>query len=96
MPVLLTISEESRRMEEMMKMYAASGFGMGMNNLPTEATLTVNTASPLIAKLSDMAEDKREQIAAYLYQLAVLSQRKLSADELQKFLGDSYAMLESL
>ena len=43
-----------------------------------------------------MDADKREQTAAYLYQLALLSQRKLSADELQKFLRDSYAMLETL
>ena len=95
-PVLLTISEESRRMEEMMKMYAASGFGMGMNKIPTDATLTVNTASPLIAKLSAMDDAKKEQTASYLYQLAMLSQRKLSAEELQKFLGDSYAILSSL
>ena len=95
-PVLLTISEESRRMEEMMKMYAASGFGMGMNEIPTDATLTVNTASPLISKLSSMDDTKKEQTASYLYQLAMLSQRKLSAEELQKFLSDSYAILSSL
>ena len=79
-----------------MKMYAASGFGMGMNEIPTDATLTVNTASPLIAKLSAMDDAKKEQTASYLYQLAMLSQRKLSAEELQKFLGDSYAILSSL
>lgn len=92
-PVLLTISEESRRMEEMMKMYAMSGMNMGMGAFPTEATLTVNTASPLIQKLGTMEGDKQEQTAAYLYQLALLSQRKLTAEELQKFLADSYTML---
>ena len=95
-PVLLTISEESRRMEEMMRMYAASGFGPAMSDLPTEETLTVNTASPLIAKLGTMEGAAKENTAAYLYQLALLSQRKLGAEELQKFLRDSYAMLESL
>jgi molecular chaperone HtpG len=92
-PVLLTISEESRRMEEMMKMYAMSGMNMG-GAFPTDATLTVNTASPLIQKLGVMEGDRQEQTAAYLYQLALLSQRKLTAEELQRFLRDSYGMLD--
>ncbi|MBQ7346975.1 MAG: molecular chaperone HtpG [Clostridia bacterium] len=93
-PVLLTISEESRRMEEMMKMYAMSGMNMGMSSFPTEATLTVNTASPLIAKLGTLDDEKQEKTAAYLYELALLSQRKLTAEELQKFLADSYSVLD--
>lgn len=93
-PVLLTISEESRRMEEMMKMYSMSGMNMGMGAFPTEATLTVNTASPLIAKLGVMEGEKQEKTAAYLYGLALLSQRKLTADELKKLLADGYALLD--
>ena len=95
-PVLLTISEESRRMEEMMKMYAMSGMNMGMGAFPTDATLTVNTASPLIAKLGTMEGARQEQTAAYIYELALLSQRKLTADELQKFLKDSYSVLDMI
>ncbi|MBQ9806837.1 MAG: molecular chaperone HtpG [Clostridia bacterium] len=91
-PVLLTISEESRRMEEMMKMYAMNGMGT-MGAFPLEATLTVNTASPLIAKISSMETEKQETAARYLYELAQLSQRKLGAEELQKFLKDSYTVL---
>ncbi len=94
-PTLLTISEESRRMEEMMKLYAMSGMAMG-GAFPTEATLTVNTKSPLIAKLSEMEGEKQERIAAYLYRLALLSQRKLTAEELQSFLADSYGVLGML
>lgn len=94
-PVLLTISEESRRMEEMMKMYAMSGMNLGMS-YPTEATLTVNTLSPLIGRLGTMEGEKQKKTAAYLYQLALLSQRKLSAEELQRFLADSYNVLEML
>ena len=93
-PTLLTISEQSRRMEEMMKLYSMGGMNVG--DFPTEVTLTVNTASPLIARLDAMEEDKRERTAAYLYQLSLLSQRKLSAEELQKFLTDSYAVLNLL
>ncbi len=92
-PLLLTVSEESRRMEEMMKMYSMSGMG-GMGAFPTEETLTVNTTSPLIAKLSAMEGETQEKTAAYLYRLALLSQRKLSGDELKQFLADGYAILD--
>ena len=94
-PLLLTVSEESRRMEEMMKLYAMSGMGMA-GSFPTEATLTINTASPLISKLSGMEGEKQEKTAAYLYQLALLSQRKLTAEELQRFLSTGYGVLEML
>ena len=93
-PLLLTVSEESRRMEEMMKLYAMSG--MAMPPFPTEATLTVNTSAPLIEKLKGMEETKQEKAAAYLYQLALLAQRKLTAEELQSFLANSYGVLELL
>jgi HSP90 family molecular chaperone len=78
-----------------MKMYAMSGMNFG-GAFPVDVTLTVNTASPLIAKLETMEEEKRESTASYLYQLAQLSQRKLTAEELQKFLKDSYAVLDLL
>ena len=94
-PVLLTISEESRRMDEMMKLYAMNGMGTG-GAFPTEATLTVNTKNALIAKLGEMEEDKREKTATVLYQLALLSQRKLTAEELQSFLSNSYGVLGML
>ena len=94
-PVLLTISEESRRMEEMMKLYAMSGMAMG-GSFPTDATLTVNTASPLIRKLSELEGEKQEKTATCIYQLALLSQRKLSAEELKAFLSNSYGLLEQL
>ena len=83
-------------MEEMMKMYAMSGMSMGMGAFPTDATLTVNTASPLIGKLGGMEGDRQEQTATYIYELALLSQRKLTAEELRKFLKDSYSVLDMI
>jgi len=93
-PLILTVSEESRRMEEMMKMYAMAGMNMGA--FPQELTLTVNTASPLIAKLGGMDAERRDRVASYLYHLTLLSQRKLTAEELQKFLSDSYTIVDLL
>ena len=94
-PVLLTIPEEARRMEEMMKLYAMSGAGE-LPPFPTEATLTVNTRNALVARLGDMEPEKREKTATAIYQLALLSQRKLTADELQSFLSNSYGLLGML
>ena len=77
-----------------MKMFAAGG--EGMPNIPVEATLVLNSASPLINGLSDKAandKDTAELIARQIYSLALISQRKLSADELRSFLSDSYGIL---
>ena len=95
-PALITLSEESRRMDEMLKLYAMNGMNMGMNSYPQEIMLTLNLSSPLISKLEAMEGEKQEVMASYLYGLAQLSQKKLSAQELQKFLADSYNVLELL
>lgn len=98
-PALLTVSEQSRRMEDMMKMYAMSGMDVGSNPFPTESTLTLNASSPLITKLSGVDEADHERaklIAGQIYRLSVLAQRKLSADELQSFLSDSFKVLGML
>ena len=92
-PALITLSEQSRRMDEMLKLYAMNGMNMGMSSYPQEVTLTLNLSSPLISKLEGAEGEKQEVMAAYLYGLAQLSQKKLSAEELQKFLSDSYTVL---
>lgn len=98
-PVVLNISEESRRMDDMMKMYRMSGSDMGGMNFPSEMTLVINSANPLIKRLIAIsAEDaeKAKSIAKQAYTLALLAQRQLSASELQAFLSDSFDMLEKL
>ena len=98
-PAVLNISEDTRRMEDMMKMYRMSGKDMGGMKFPTEMTLVLNGSSTLIKRLSDMAEtdtEKTKKLSKQLYTLALLSQRQLDADELQDFLSDSFDMLENL
>ena len=92
-PAILNISEESRRLEEMMRLY---GMGDSGASLPTEMTLVVNSDSPLISKLAEYAEnntEKAEKIASYIYKLSLLSQKKLSAEEMQSFLADGFDIL---
>ena len=93
-PAILSLPEESRRFDDMMKFYAAAGSGAAMPATAAE-TLTLNlsneTAAALFAKETFNGRDRL--LAKHLYALAALSQRKLSADELETFLSDSYRLL---
>jgi len=92
-PAILNVTEESRRMEEMMRLY---GMGDGAS-FPTESTLILNTASPLVQKLeSETDDEKAKQIASYLYKISLLSQKKFSAEEMQSFMKDSFEILMKL
>ncbi len=96
-PAILNISEETRRMEDMMRMYRMRG-GADDMKFPTEINLVINAASPLIKRLADIAEadiNKAKKLAKQTYTLALLSQRQLTADELQGFLSDSFDILEN-
>ena len=93
-PAFLNISEESRRMEEMMRMYRMGGDGEFA--FPLEMSLILNTASPLIEKLASLIPEdssKAETIASYIYKLSLLSQRKLNAEEMEAFLNDGFHIL---
>ncbi len=89
-PAMLNLSEESRRMNDMMKMY-----GMDAGSMQTEATLVLNRRSSLVKKLMACEnKEAKEKAAGQIYLLALLSQRQLTAEELKRFLADSYAGLE--
>lgn len=97
-PAILNISEESRRVEEMMKLYAMSGEGP-MGSYTTEMTLVLNARNSLIRKIGELAGNDRvlaERIASQVYSLSLLSQRQMSGEELCRFLDASYEILEKL
>ena len=98
LPSVLTVSEESRRMEEMMKMYAMQSGGE-IPEFPVAYNMTVNNASPLIARLSVLTTEepeKAEMMASLIYRLSMLAQRKLNADELSALLSECFALLGTL
>ncbi len=98
LPAMLTVSEQSRRMEEMMKLYAMQSGGE-TPDFPTEYTLMINNAAPLTARLVDLTDSdpaKAETIAAQIWRLSTLAQRKLTAEELTAFLTESYNILTQL
>lgn len=92
LPLMLTVSEESRRFSEMMKLY-----GMGEGMPAPEGELILNASSSLIRRLGDKAEknaEEAESAAKQLYLLALLGQRRLSADELTELLRGSFETLD--
>lgn len=98
-PALLTLSEESRRMDDMMKMYSGMGMGAETSGVQPEYTLMLNVSSSLIVKLVDINasdETKATVIAREIYGLAIMSQRSLTADELKSFLNESFKLIEML
>ena len=93
---MLSISEESRRMNDMMKMYAMSG--MPMSDMPVDETLILNTEHPLVQYLiehrtDEAAKETVDMISEQLYDLAKLQQSPLSADEMTKFISRSNEIL---
>lgn len=98
-PAIINIPEETRRMEDMMRMYRLSAGDNGMQLPPSEMTLVINNSSPLIKHICEVLptdEARAEQIARQMYSLALLSQRPLTADELKSFLAQSFEVLEKL
>ena len=92
-PALLSVDEEIRRMEEMMRMYGIA------QPTPPDKKLILNTSSPLISKLDGLCESNPElatELAEHIYRLAMLSQKKFSADEMQEFMDGSYKLLMKL
>lgn len=97
-PAILNVSEQSRRMEEMMKLYSMSGINE-TPSFPLEMTIILNTKSSLISHISALAAndfDKAKKAAKQVFYLSLISQRALSANELKEFLSDSYSILENL
>ena len=88
-PAVLSVSEESRRFDDMMRMYSGGAERASI----AEETLVLNSSSELIRRLADKPDEK---VAKQLYTLTLLSRRRLTAEELTEFLGAGYEMLTEL
>ena len=94
-PAILSFSEESRRMEDMFKIYAAGGMNMG-TGFTAENSLVVNVENALIKKLAESDSETNALLAKQIYSLAVLSQRRFDENEMKDFLVASYEVLSKL
>ena len=80
---LISLSEESRRFADMMKMYSMNGGGEAFK-MPNSEALAVNVDNPIIKKLEGDAENA-EELAKHIYLSAVLLSRTLTAEEAKEF-----------
>ena len=88
---IITLSEEGRRMQDMMKMYAMNGMGgMDMNMFAADQTLTLNANNELVKYIFEHKDSENvPMFCEQLYDLAVLSNHPLSVDEMTKFVERS-------
>ena len=86
---MITVSEESRRMQDMMKMYAMPGMDMGAMGREGE-TLVLNANNELVSYVLDNKEGENvELICEQLYDLALIQQAPLQPEAMTKFINRS-------
>lgn len=89
-----TLSEENRRMSDMMRMY-----GMGGNDdmFGGQLGLTLNANNKLVKYIFENGEgENSELIAAHIYDLAMISNKPLSPEAMTKFIERSNEIMEKL
>ena len=85
---MAVLSEESRRMAEMMKMYGMSGMDPSM--FGTQATLILNVNHPLVKFVVEHKRSKNVSIICkQLYDLAMLAHKPLNPEEMTAFVQRS-------
>ena len=86
---MITLSEESRRMQDMMKMYSMPGMDMGVFGKEGE-TLILNANHPLVQYVLEHQDgDNVKMICEQLYDLALLQQAPLEPEAMTKFVARS-------
>lgn len=86
---VLTVSEESRRMMDMMKMYSSQGLDMGMFGSEGE-TLVLNANNELVKYIfSNQEAENVNLFVEQLYDLAVIANKPLDSAAMTKFVQRS-------
>ena len=84
---IMTLSEQSRRMQEMMKMYGMDSMGMDMGG---ENTLILNANHPLVQYVQKHEDGENTSlICKQLYDLAMLAHKPLNPEEMTAFVQRS-------
>lgn len=96
MPAIILLSEESRRMQEMAKMYGGMGFPMD-----DDVTIVLNASNKTVKKLKELKEsgadsEYTELICGQIYDLAVLAHKQMEADAMTRFIERSAQILDKI
>lgn len=87
---MITLSEESRRMQDMMKMYAMPGMDAGMFGGKEGETLILNANHPLVQYVLENKDgENTKMICEQLYDLALLQHAPLEPEAMTKFIARS-------
>ena len=98
-PAVVLLSEHSRRMQEMSKMY---GGGMDMSSMfPKEQTLVLNSSNKLVKAVIDLKDNESKKddvklISEHIYDLAMMSHQPLDSEAMSKFIARSNEILMKL
>ena len=85
---VITLNEESKRMQQMMKVYGMTDMNPAM--FESGITLTLNANNDLVKYVLNHKDDENtEMICKQLYDLALISHKQLSADEMTNFIKRS-------
>ncbi len=86
-PAIIITDEYMRRYSEMGQIY-------GMSDGLIAQTMIVNLSNPIINKIKELNEEKQKFVINYVYSLALLSFKKLEAEELDKFVNYNLLLLD--
>ena len=85
---MVTLSEESRRMQEMMRMYGMAGMDPSM--FGGDETLVLNANNKLVQYVLENKDGENTKLfCEQLYDLAMISHKPLSPEAMTKFIGRS-------
>jgi molecular chaperone HtpG len=92
---LITLSEESRRMQDMMKMY--NMYGMDPSTFGSSETLVLNANHSLVQYVLNHEEDgNTPMLCEQLYDLAMISHKPLAPEAMTKFVERSNEIMKLL
>jgi molecular chaperone HtpG len=98
-PAVVLLSEQSRRMQEMSKMF---GGGMDVSSMfPKEQTLVLNSSNKLVKAIMDLKNNDQKKddiklISEHIYDLAMMSHQPLTPEAMSKFIERSNEILMKL
>lgn len=91
---MITLPEETRRMQDMMKMYAMGGMDPNMFGGSDSLTLVLNANNQLVQYILDNPEgDNTGMVCEQLYDLALLAHAPLEPEAMTKFVARSNEIL---
>jgi len=94
---MITLSEESRRMQDMMRMYSMNGMGMDMEMFGGGETLVLNAGNQLVQYVFEHKDEESVSLfCEQLYDLAMISHKPLAPEAMTKFIARSNEILVKL